>query len=113
MFIQIDPTENYPEYSPEYVMSRVHVLFQWLCEGLENGETCHDAITSRYPFISSPMTGGDVAEDGEYNYPQDPTLYPLATFENEETGERVFFYEYSMVAFYDVESQETKMYRMD
>lgn len=113
MHILIDPTYNFPHATPDEIINDIGVLFHWLLDGIKEGQNCHDAVTSRYEFLTPEMQGGTVAEDGVYTYRGDPELFPLASFTSEETDEIVFFYRYAMIAFYDTDTGKARMYRMD
>jgi hypothetical protein len=68
------------------------------------------SMLEAYQFPLSPMTGGDVHDDGRYTYPEDPDLLPLAKI----TTARgiVYIYEFGIVAICET-GLDCVVYRFD
>ena len=111
--LKLDPLGKHQGKNPEWVIEYMGILPQWAAESLTTGKTFKEGLISGYgQFYFGEMSGGVLSEDGEYNYPKDPTLYPLGMMVHPETGEKVFFYEYSMVGTIDMDGK-TWFSRMD
>lgn len=77
---------------------------------IEDNEDVINIALERYGMGGPQMTGGTI-EKGVYKYPEDPDLLPLATcFAG---GKMVLCYEYGIIAFVDVATSESEVYRFD
>ena len=78
----------------------------------KTAEKALELMDLEYGFGMGAMTGaGTVDEDGVYEYPEDPPLYPMAAFRFPESDVTVYVYQYAMVAVVDPET--TLITRMD
>lgn len=72
-------------------------------------DTLEQHLACCYGFPMLKMSGGSVATDGTYSYPEDPDLKPLAKVEFEE----VTFYQYNYGIVAIVTGESTFITRMD
>ena len=94
----------------EQLMEMCGVLVNWACLAVRS-ENMKQSLEDSYGFGTLlEMTGGTVTDNGTYQYPEDPDLYPLVTVYVNMVP-RVHIYEYAIVAL--VQGQDTFVTRMD
>ena len=95
---EIDPCKRFENVDRALLLALGEVLIPWS----ELIVTSHDPVETLktlYAFPCYEMDGGNLnLENGEYNYPDDPIMYPLFKITNTINGHRTFIYEYEMIA---------------
>jgi hypothetical protein len=97
----LDPTgfHRVQGANPERIVGALGILPQWASEAFEHDDSFKQAMITNYGNLyGGEMTGGAMDMAGVYNYPEDPPLHPLAVMTADYTTDKIFFYEYSMVA---------------
>lgn len=124
MRISLDPTGHYTDGladSKREAMERrlvmaLGIVPQFVLEAVEKleapltVESFYKALCSEYQYYLGPMEGGTVDASGVYQYPEDPDLYPLVSWEVGE-GVTTYMYQYAIVAVTD--GTTTLITRMD
>ena len=97
----LDPTNNYKGVHPSQLLEACGIVPLWM-EQLDDTAPAKDQIEAMYGFGTlNESTGGTVAVDGTYKYPEDPALYPVASWtyvREDKVLEEVFLYEYAILA---------------
>ena len=93
----IDPCNAF-DAPAELLIEASGILLPWACDAVQTDDPIK-FMQDAYGFGGlHPMTGGTVAEDGTYSYPEDPDLKPIAAvYTNGEPS--IFIYEYAIVHF--------------
>lgn len=116
---KLDPLEKFQKARPSDLIEAMglipYFVVEAATEGPEGAAGVLEAMNNAYGFaIGGNMTGGTVSEEGVYQYPEDPDLYPYARFTlSGPDGDiaDVFVYPYAIVAVRD--NKETLVTRMD
>ncbi len=103
----IDPHNYFKDVSSERLVQACGILPHFIHDRKDVVETA----LKRYRFPVNPFSGYEIYDNGTYQYPGDPALHPLMTCV--AGGKEIFIYEHSWIAFRDLETKETIMYRMD
>ena len=110
MIAIIDPTEHYENVPPERLIEAIGILPHWVDNN--DPRSAKEQFQQKYQFGCCEMPGGTVDENGVYNYPEDPPLYPFYSLERD--NEMIYFYNYAMVAVVlKDEARTTYVTRMD
>lgn len=98
--IELDPTGHYAarSASPGRLLQACGYIPAML-EDLLPGERARDCLDRQYKHGGGwdPFKGFAMSDSGVMTYPEDPPLYPIASFLL-ENGELVYMYQYSWVA---------------
>lgn len=79
--IALDMHNKHTHYAPADIQELIGFIPEFIAYALSrDDQLLHVSMLEAYQFGGSPMTGGTVHEDGRYSYPEDPDLYPIATF---------------------------------
>ena len=113
MIVQYDPLFHHTgRYSTAMIVRQCQVIVAWAEQvNTEIYPDMFDLINGHYQGGVYESKGGTVCENGIYNYPEDPALYPLCKITMSD--EIYFFYEYDFLAIRDKETNETRMFRVD
>lgn len=112
LYLMIDPNQQFQDIETNRLLAAMGILPSWAASKVTGDfKTFKQALAANYPFGGVDMVGGEIASDGAYSYPEDPTLHPLASITH--GGETVYFYEYSMVGTRNNETGEQWLTRMD
>ena len=108
--MKYDPEKQFSGFPHEALREMCGLIPLWLDE--ENEGSVFEQLERGYGFPTYDM-GGEILE-GIYlsSFDEDPPLYPIASAEFERTKEKLFVYEYGIVAVVQ-ESGDYKVVRMD
>jgi hypothetical protein len=111
--LQLDPNKQFTEVPDQHLIDCMGVLPIW-CITAQNSNPngIQSQVEKMYGFPTGEMTGGEIAEDGSYKYPEDPVMHPIASMRLELANTDVLFYQHAMIAFKDGENP-WHMTRMD
>lgn len=91
--VAFDIHNKHPHLSTDDLHELVGMIPTFILDALEHeAMPLHEAMNAAYQFASPEMTGGTVHEDGRYSYPDDPDLYPIATFGTARGVVHVYLY---------------------
>jgi hypothetical protein len=93
--ITLDPVEYYKDANPVRLVDACGVLLAWGFEAVINADPV-EVLDNYYQFGLTSITGGSITENGCYNFPGDPTLYPIASITYGTTA--MYIYQYAIVA---------------
>lgn len=96
--IETDPLSKFPGVSPEDLIEACGFLPQWADVAFQHDNSFKEALLANYAYYGGPMEGGTVTEEGVYQYPGDPDLYPLVAILNQGVPEVLYIYQYGIVA---------------
>jgi hypothetical protein len=121
MEITIDPLKGYDGVKPTKLFEATGLIPYFVQEaalskdGNTTAKEVMDIMNEAYGFgmgdYNMLENGGEVDDDGRYQYPEDPELVPLVQFEL-DTGVKVWVYQYALVAVVDPEGGQI-MVRID
>ena len=103
-----DPLNRFPNHAGAFFYNSLGRLPEMFDAGLRSAGPIHLGMLNAYGFGGSPMTGGTVADNGVYTYPEDPPLYPIAKMEGGPAV--VWVYDYGICA---IVEDHTTVYRFD
>ena len=114
--IIVDPLKKYKKTDPTHLLELLGVLPRYFAEtsfgtGIQEDTTSLIKIIED-GYIKSAGTnpieikGGKVNPKGEYVYPCDPKLYPIAMIPYRPTDEIVYFYPYAITAVVNGDSSQ-------
>jgi len=98
-FIKVtyDPTGYYRKakcISTDTIKAHLGIIPYWITT---DDLSFQEQVTESYGFPVFEMTGGSIDIEGNYSYPEDPTLRPLCKWER--NGEVAYMYESAIMAF--------------
>ena len=110
-----DPTGSFPHAGESFLQEAAGIIPHFFATALERAHVREEAptldriadyMTDVYGFggFAYPM-GGELTEDGVYQYAGEPELAPIATISGE--GLRLYIYEYGITALTDGERTVT------
>ena len=114
MNMKVDPLNHYrlQGATVDELLGTCGILPHWAVTASPEGDNFKEAMIKNYSFYFGPMEGGTLHPDGSYEYPGDPVLYPILSFEHPDINDKLFIYEYGMVGAY-ANDGTTWMTRMD
>jgi len=104
----IDPNDKFRHENPNYLLQCLGIIPNFITNDTE--DVIKEALL-RYQFGGPEMKGGDVDKNGVYSYPGDPLLHPLASCM--AGGKYIYVYQYAIVSFVDIITNEARTYRFD
>jgi hypothetical protein len=113
--IYLDPLEKFKQYTTADMLEQSGALFNWANEPRAENESLKEHVGACYGFGLHESTGGNVDNDCIYYYPEDPPLYPLGVFVDDDGLSVMIVYQYGMVAFIENTGEITTQFitRMD
>ena len=113
---EFDPTKSFTNAPVKRLVEAMGILPSWVVEGLEAGCADIEALTASladsYGFGKlHNFKGGEVAENGTYQYPEDPPMPPLAKIESADLS--IYFYQHAMLSIVEKDSGGAFVTRMD
>ena len=109
--IGYDPLDGFKGLEAIQLLEYAGMLLYWAAEANVHGGI-KEALIANYPYYGGPMEGGEIAENGGYNYPGDPVLKPVFKAQVQGCADVAYFYEYGMVGVVN-EAGEQWVARMD
>ena len=108
----IDPHNYWPDTYPDDLVEGLGILPYWAIS-VEGEETFAERFKRQYGFWVGRVDKGKthVTDEGIYQYPEDPDLYPIMKMEEER--EVCYFYQYALVAIVNKEDDGVFVTRMD
>jgi hypothetical protein len=107
--IQTDPLNKYQEISTYALLEACGIIPYWIAS-CDPKQSLKEVLLANYDYYSGEMTGGTLYPNGRYDYPEDPSLFPLVSFTKD--SEVCFIYQYGMVGI-STSNGETWVTRMD
>lgn len=93
--ITLDPVDHYKDINPVRLVDLCGVLLAWGWDAVLSPDPVEE-LGDFYQFPITEIIGGSIKEDGCYNFPGDPTLYPVASITYGTTA--MYIYQYAIVA---------------
>jgi hypothetical protein len=109
----VDPLKKYPQTSANDLLAALGVLPMWANMAEECGRSMKEALIKNYPYYTGPFEGASINEDGEWTYPGDEPLPPIAVMTFDTIPEVCYFYRSAWVAVYNTVTEELWCCRMD
>jgi len=114
--LELDPTKSFTNAPVKRLVEAMGILPSWVAGGLEAGCADIEALTvslaNSYGFGKlHNFKGGEVAENGTYQYPEDPPMPPLAKIESADLS--IYFYQHAMLSIVEKDSGGAFVTRMD
>lgn len=109
MIAILDPLNKFPDILPTRLVESLGILPMWIDS--DDERTARQQFEAKYEFGVHEMRGGTIDENGVYQYPEDPPLYPLATMQH--LDDIIHFYQYAIVGIVNQTTGETFMTRLD
>lgn len=108
----LDPCKKYAHEPQEWMLYNIGSIPELLFIALTQPERpLAESVVEAYGMAGVPIEGGDLTVDtGAYNYPEDPTLYPVARCVCARGV--VYIYPYGIVAICE-DGVDNIIYRMD
>lgn len=79
--VALDIHNKHTHFTPDDMNELIGFIPEFIAHALSlPSKPLHRGMMDAYQMGGAPMTGGTVHEDGRYSYPEDPDLYPIATF---------------------------------
>lgn len=109
--ILVDPTEHFAKHEKNAVIAATGLLWNWTPEVISLDIPIKVGMENVYPFGVTHSGGQQMNEDFSYDYPGDPTQYPLVVW---HCGSKtVAMYEHAMISWRDSPEDEWFHTRMD
>ena len=113
---ELDPTKSFTNAPTERLVQAMGILPNWVADGLEAGcadiEALTEALAGYYGFGElHDLKGGEIAENGTYQYPEDPPMPPLAKIESADLS--IYFYQHAKLSIVEKKSGDAFVTRMD
>lgn len=106
--IDVDPLNKYPKVPMARVVDVAGVLIAWAWHAIQADDAI-EKMCSFYIYGTYEMKGHSKIENGVYNYPGDPKMYPIVTVASDTAS--VYIYEHAIVAI--VQGDRQYVTRMD
>ena len=103
----LDPNRHFHNVDRDRLMEVMGILPVWAAEP---GPT-KECFERNYQFGVHEMKGGEVDTNGNYLYPDDPPLRPVAKMSKDD--EVIYFYQHAMVAITYSDGSDPFVTRMD
>ncbi len=103
----IDPLDKYHNLLPQDIVTSLGFVPSFI---YECPNVVEEAFT-QYQFPCGGAMGGTATKEGVYQFPGDPDLYPLAMCQ--AGGKKIYQYQYGIVSFVDIKTEEHETYRFD
>jgi len=115
---EVDPSGTFEGIKKEKLLAACGLIPYFVQEAALSGPLTAtevmDVMQECYGFPSLDMLEGgkgEVSEDGQYRYPEDPPMDPMVKWTMDGTGVEVLMYQYAFVCVRDDET--TQLVRMD
>ena len=109
---ELDPNRKFLIQDPQVYLDACGILLSWAQEALNADKDMLETMQALYPFPVAPATGISFNEDGSWDYPGDPTQYPLVKVSSSKTKDVIYVYRNAWVGFYYANGSR-ELVRMD
>lgn len=94
--METDPCKHFQGVREEAILNAIGVLLPWAVNTHFYDSSAKEAFDKQYSFGLFPM-GGKIRDNGVFEYPGDPDMYPLVKLDR-FGRETIFFYQHAIVA---------------
>lgn len=92
----VDPLFKFTDYTEEEILTSLGFLPEWVINSEYFDKPLVKALDEQYGYGLYESSSGSVTEDGIFQYPNDPDMYPLIKIQR---GDETFYqYLYGMVS---------------
>ncbi|WP_067586493.1 hypothetical protein [Endozoicomonas ascidiicola] len=108
--MNLNPRELNP-VTINHIYNELGIVMMWL--DTANPTSLKQQIEDNYQMPVTWQNDADVDGEGNFYYPEDPTLYPLVTVKRLDNSETLHLYHYGIVSFIDQAAQTIESTRID